>query len=339
MKKKVLFKYIRSLSIFMLIFIITFYVLLRNQNLNDIYHVTLSVDGKYIIAGILSMLMYIIVESINIKCLLKSFGDKITLLKMIKYTFICFFFNGITPAATGGQPMEIYYMKKEKIGVANSTISLLIQICCVLISTISLGIICTIINPSVLKDGLIYLFLLGVSINSLGLLLMLTCIFNEKLAIKIVNIFIKILKGFRVKNFEKKKDKIYETLDNYKESANFIKNHKIEFIKSIIRVYIQILFLYSIPYFVYKSFGFNEYNIFQIISMQAILYCTTSGLPLPGAMGITESVYLKIFMPIFGEGYIHSALLISRGINFYWFIIASAIIVLINSMAMKKHKK
>ena len=284
------------------------------------------------------MLIYFFMESYNIKSILTSLGEKISILKAFKFTLIGFFFSAITPAASGGQPMEIYYMNKEKISAAHATMTLLVQLCGFQISTISFGIICAIINPSTLNGGLLYLFLVGILINGSALTLMLICIFSKKLTRKIVAIFIKILKIFRIKNIDEKEKKLKEGLEKYNESSIYIQTHKIEFISSIGKVFIQIIFYYLVPFCVYKAFGLEEYNIFQLFTMQAVLYTTVSGLPLPGAIGISETVFLNIYGIAFKKHLLNSAMLLNRGISFYFFVIISLIIVIINAIRTKKLK-
>ena len=63
----------------------------------------------------------------GIRISLKALNEKSTFLENLKYALIGFFFSSITPAASGGQPMQIYYMHKEKISVASSTLALLIR--------------------------------------------------------------------------------------------------------------------------------------------------------------------------------------------------------------------
>jgi len=42
------------------------------------------------------------------------------------FSSVGFFFSCITPSASGGQPAQIYYMKKEKIPIPVSTLVLMI---------------------------------------------------------------------------------------------------------------------------------------------------------------------------------------------------------------------
>ena len=164
---------------------------------------------------------------------------------------------------------------------------------------------------------------------------MLICIFSEKLTRGLISIIIKVLKVLRIKNLEIKKAKIEEGLEKYNDSAIFIKSHRKEFIKSIFRVYIQICVYHLVPFCIYKAFGLNSYNIFQLFTMQAVLYTTVSGLPLPGAIGVSESVFLGIFGVAFGNELLSGAMLLNRGVTFYWYVIVSLIVVIFNAIRMK----
>jgi uncharacterized protein (TIRG00374 family) len=146
------------------------------------------------------------------------------------------------------------------------------------------------------------------------------------------------MKLLKIKNIKERQEGIEEGLEKYNESAKFIKQHKIEFVKAVLRVFIQIGLYYSVPFFVYKAFGLSGYNFFQIFVMQAVLYTTVSSLPLPGAIGISETIFLKIFKPAFGKSLISGAMLLSRGITFYIYVIVSLIVVIITATKTKNIK-
>ena len=167
---------------------------------------------------------------------------------------------------------------------------------------------------------------------------MLICIFSKKMASKILNGFIKILTFFRVKNIESKKENLEKGLEKYNNNATYIKEHKDQFIKAILRVFVQISFFYLVPFCIYKSFNLNGYNLFQIFTMQAVLYTTVSSLPLPGAVGISETVFLKIFEKAFGLGLLGGAMILNRGITFYFYVLLSLVVVLVNAIRMRNIK-
>lgn len=327
---------LRNLLLFIGLIILTFGLIFKDQDLNEIYNLIVSADIKFLLLGVCLMMATYLIESYNVRAVLKALGEKnVSLFSALKYTFIGFFFSAITPAATGGQPVEVYYMNKDKISGGNATMALLIQLCGFQISTISIGIICAILNPDLLKDGLLWFFLLGITINGLALSLMLMCVFSRKLTEKLVDKSMKILAFFKVKNIELKRKAIMDGMEKYKEGSIFINAHKGEFIKAILRVFIQILIYYMVPYCVYRAFGLNSYSLFQMLPMQAVLYTIVSGLPLPGAIGVSETAFLKIFGPAFGATLLSGAVLLSRVITFYLFVIVSLSVVIVTAFKKK----
>ena len=64
--------------------------------------------------------------------------------------------------------------------------------------------------------------------------------------------------------------------------------------------------------------------------MQAVLFATVSGIPSPGAVGVSEGAFMEIFRNVYLKSMMSSAVLLNRGINFYLFVIISAIVTLVN---------
>ena len=161
-------------------------------------------------------------------------------------------------------------------------------------------------------------------------------IFCPKLAESIIGLLLRFLRFIKIKNLTEKEKKLSEGLESYKESATYIKANKVLLLKSILTTIVQILFYYSVPYWVYRALGFNDMNLLQIISIQAVLYSTVSGIPLPGSVGVSEASFFGIFKNVFAVSIISSAMLLSRGISFYLPIIVSTIVVLIASIVDDK---
>ena len=331
-KKSKIKKILVNLTIFILLIILTFSLVLKDQDVSQIFSVAAKVKKQYILFAVLAMSIYILGEAVNITRILKELGEKSKLISNIRYTLIGFFFSAITPAASGGQPMEIYYMHKDDISVANSTLALLMQLCSLQIVTITVGTISAVIHFEVLKSGLIYLLILGIILNSSALMLLIIAIFSKKLSEGLIKFAVKLLKFFRIPNVEKK-------LESYQTSAKYIKEHKILMLKTVITTVVQMIAYYSVPYWIYLAFGLTEYNIFEILTLQAVLYATVSGIPSPGAVGVSEGGFLGIFRNAFPETIISSAMLLTRGANFYLFIIISAIIVMISTFREKRIEK
>lgn len=330
---------IRNLIIFIMLIILTFYIILKDQNITEIFSIFQNVKKQYILIAILSMCIYVVCEAINIGRTLKNLNEKSTFWHNIKYALIGFFFSSITPAASGGQPMQIYYMYKDKISVANSTLTLLINLSSMQIVTISIALVSVIFNHQYLNKALIGFFILGILLNASALTLLLIAIFSKKLLNKMINFVIKIMKKFKIKNIEDKQMKLEVELSKYQNSSDYIKNNKMVILKILLTTYIQFIAYYSVSYWVYRSFGLSGHNFIEIITIQSILYATVSGIPSPGAVGVTEGGFIEIYKLIFPNNMISGAMLLNRGISFYLLVVISGIITLINLFKNKKMLK
>ena len=165
-------KYIRNIILFIFLIWLTFHILLKDQNLGDLINILRNVKIPFVFIGFGCMIIYFLCESINLRRTLNALGENVSLLKCYKYTLIGFFYSSITPAASGGQPMQIYYMHREGIKVANSTLSLVINLWSFQIITISMALISLIFFHNYLDTGLIILFIIGIGLNSIALSLL-----------------------------------------------------------------------------------------------------------------------------------------------------------------------
>ncbi len=325
-----------NIILFILLIIITYIIIFKNSNLLNIYNQINKLNIIYILIAILIMFLYFLIESINIKNLLNFLNEKISLKNALKYTFIGYFFSSITPASTGGQPMEIYYMSKDNIKISNATIVILIYLCGHHIASVTIGIISIILNPSILTNSLLIIFIIGNLLNTIPITLTLIGIFKENLVTKLSNIIIKLLKKIKYKNTDNIINKLNDEIKNYKKSANFIKENKRQFLKAIFISFIHVIIYYSVPYFIYRSFNLKKFSILKFIELQSILHSTVCSIPLPGSVGANEAVFLLIYEKIYSKSLLESSMLVNRFISFYLFVIISLIIVIINKIQLKK---
>ena len=331
-------KIIINIALLITLIAVTFLIIFKDYNFVNTINIMLKAKTGYVALAISAMLIVLLLESVNIKLTLSMLGSKVNLFKVLKYTFIEFFFSGITPGGSGGQPVEIYYMKKEGIPATSSTLALLIELCSYHIITIILGLIGLFLNHHLLTNGFAWIFILGLGLKIIVLTIMLIGLFSKSLSRLLVNIIIKVLKTFKYSKVDKVNSNLNEALNTYNTGSKFIKEHKAIFLRSLFIVMLRIIIYFSVTYFIYLSFGLNTYSYLEVISIQALLLVTVSSIPLPGSVGISENVFLNINEKIFTMQYLPSSLLLSRGISFYLFMFISLIVVIINTFYLKNKK-
>ena len=331
-------KIIRNFLLFIVLIFLTLWVILKDQSIMDIISAFDNVKWQYILVGIICMGIYIFLEGYNIRRTLKALNENITIMQAIKYSLIGFFFSSITPAASGGQPMQVYYMHKDKVSVANSTLALLINLTSMQVVTITIALISLLFNYKFMNQVLIILFVIGVALNMSALSILLISIFSRRLSRALIKLAVKIMIFFRVKKIWKKKRRLMEELKSYQVNAKYIRNNKKLILKIVLTTFVQFIVYYSIAYWTYRSLGFSGHNIVEITTMQSILFATVSSIPSPGSVGVSEGAFIEIFRNIYQEHMIKSATLLHRAINFYLFVLISGIVVIVNDIKTKRNE-
>ena len=333
-KKSILF----DLLFFIVLIVLTYYVIFKDYNLNIIVDNLKNLNRLYLLIAFIFMILYFLLEAFNIKMLLNSFKEKISLFKSFVYSLICFFFSAITPASSGGQPMTIYSLSKENIKISHSSLSYLIQLFGYDIAAFTLGIVFAIVRKDLFVNNLLTFFIIGSLFNLIPITITAIGIFSTNLLNKIVKLIIKILKFFKIKKIDSITQKINEELALFNESSEYIKKNKPTFYKSILISFIQVIVYYCVPFFIFKSFNLSGFSIILFIQLQAILHNSIASIPLPGSVGITETIFLLLFSFVYTNTYLESALIVNRIVTFYVFVFISLIVYIINKIILEKKK-
>ena len=115
-------------------------------------------------------------------------------------------------------------------------------------------------------------------------------------------------------------------------------------IKTFLTSTLQLISYHSVCFFVYLALGTPylsnvHINYIQITSLQSFLYLSVSVLPLPGTVGVNETGFSLLYNSIIPKAHVDSAMLLSRGISFYLFVIITGCILLYLSFRKKKTNK
>lgn len=325
-------KAIINVLIFIIIFLATFYILFNNQDLGSIIDTIKESNGLYWLAAVICIIFYICSESVIIYYMMRSYKQKVSLSHCILYSFTGFFFSCITPSATGGQPAQVYLMKKDKIPIPISSLILMIVTITYKMVLVLLGAVVLIFRPAKIisyLEPIIGICYLGLLINVVFVGFMLLLIFYPTLVKKQLTFLTELLKKFRlIRKKERYLSKIESAMEQYKDIASFFKTQKIVIWNVFIITVIQRFLFFYVTYLTYRSFGLSGIGFFTIIILQGMISVAVDMLPLPGGMGISEKLFLSIFTPAFGS-FTMPAMVVSRGLSFYTELLLSALLTIV----------
>ena len=326
----VLKKSLLSSVFFVILVIIVFYFVFKDLAFKDVLILFKNSNKLYLILAIFCMAGFNFLEGLNIKIILKSLGNKVKYLACYKYAIGSFFTASITPSSSGGDPMALFLMTRDKISVSHSAITLLTKLMCYQIVVLILSLISFIssYNQTInLLGNMKFLVFLGLFLNMLVFTLYFLAIFFKQIMIFLVELLGKLLNKLHFKKIKNLEEKIKMQIDEYSRAALALKTNKKIVLKVIFLTLIQMILYYSIPYFVYLALGYHESSILKFITTQAILYVAVSALPFPGAVGISEAVFMKLYKTLFNPLILGSAMFITRFINFYLFVIITGLLL------------
>ena len=316
-----------NVGVFAAIMAFTCWSVFKNQNMAEIADSVRMMSVSSLAAAMILAVFYVAGEGGMICYLLKGIGEKAKLPRCIAYSFIGFFFSGITPSATGGQPMQLYYMKKDGHSVSASSVVLMtvaVVYKFVLVLT-GMGILLFWRGP--LKEYLKQYYLLyfvGLFLNAALVIILLLIMLSPGIIMTAFSGIEKQLIYFGLwKDSEIRQEKVKQFLAGYRETVCFLQKHKKRIGIIVICTFLQRFCVFVLTYAVYCGLGLHGAAMTDVVLLQASVYIAVDMLPIPGAQGITEAMYKTVFENIFPRQYLIASMCISRGISFYFIMAVS----------------
>lgn len=314
-------------------------------SLKDNYKEILSILGTlnkgWLLIGCLLIFAYWFFKAIALKTIVKKFKNNFRFRRAFRLILEINFFNAITPFASGGQPFQIYSLKKDKIKMADCTTIVIQQFVVYQIALVILGIIAILCNhffhifpnSSVIK----HLVTIGFIVNALVTVALFLLAFTKKMNKFIVNKGINLLHKLKVvKNKEKQTIKFNKYINELYDGTKLLLKNKNEFIGMIFINFAGLICLYLVPLAILYSTGdYTSFNGLESIVAAAYVMLIGSFVPIPGGTGGLEYGFIQ-FYGNFIKGSILTAIMITwRFITYYIPMIIGAIVVNIKKETRK----
>lgn len=327
-KKKALF----NVSFLLVVFGLTVYGVFHGEDLGAMAEAIRSAQIKWLIPGVCLVVFFIWGESIIIWYMMRSFGIRLKKRICFLFSSVGFFFSCITPSASGGQPMQIYYMKKEKIPIPVSTVILMVVTITYKLVLVVIGLGILIFGRGFLHrylEGILPVYYLGLTLNVFCVAFMTILVFHPVMAEDMLLKGMDLLERIRLmKKKEARRQKLKDSMEVYRETAAYLKEHKKVLFHVIVLTFLQRIALFSVTWFVYLAFRMHGTSFLNVILLQAVISVAVDMLPLPGGMGISETLFLNIFATVF-PGVLLPAMVLSRGLGYYSQLLISALFTVV----------
>ena len=233
--------------------------------------------------------------------------------------------------------MQAYYMKKKNISIPVSAVILMIITITYKLVLVVVGIGVAVFGRGFLHqylEGILPVFYLGLGLNIFCVTFMTILVFHPLLARSALVWGLSILEKFRIlRHKEGRLKKLENSMDTYRDTAAYLKTHPRVIVNVIAITFVQRMAMFAVTWFVYKAFSLSGTGFWAVLFLQAVISVSVDMLPLPGGMGISETLFLTIFTPVFGA-LLLPGMVLSRGLGYYGELLISALFTIVAQLTI-----
>lgn len=285
---------------------------------------------------------FLLCEAAALWLLLNSFGMGMGEGTCFMTACIGFFFSAITPSSTGGQPMEVYYLRKKGIPVSITSVALLVMAIAYKLVLVLLGLGLMIFGQGFLRTHLgsmTFLFYVGMLLTGGWTVFLLLMVFRPGMARGILIWGMSMLEQLHImKRRAAHQASLEVAMDMYGDAAEHLKNHPRVMAEVLGVMLLRRAALLTVTWFVYRALGLSGASWTSIVLLQATISICADMLPVPGGMGVSEGLFLKVFAASFGALAL-PGMVLSRGIGHYAQLILCALVALLALFLAERRKK
>lgn len=321
-----------KLGILLLIFVTigVLYFALKDD-FYDIVHTIATINIGWLLVALLLIFAYWFMKSLVLYQTARHFKKNYRMTQAFRNILLTQFFNGITPFASGGQPFQVYSLKKEGIKITDGTNIIIQDFIVYQIALVILGVFAITTNfffhfyPEV--GFLKQLVTIGFIINTVVIIVLFIVAFAKKINYFMIEKVIRFLTKIKViKDYEKTKEKWKEYITNFHIGAKILMKDKQHFVKLIFWNFIALVCLYLIPLVI--LYGLGDYTSITgglTIITSAYVMLIGAFVPIPGGTGGLEYSFLAFYGNFIHGSTLKAVMLIWRFITYYFGIIIGAI--------------
>ncbi|MBQ4521663.1 MAG: flippase-like domain-containing protein [Lachnospiraceae bacterium] len=320
---------------------ITISVLIKNDELSNLDDILGNLKLGYLGLAVLAMVVNTLFDSAILKLNSDYLGHKLKFRQACYLTVHGQYYSMVTPLGSGGQPMQIYAMKRRYDIPVSKASAATIHKCFTyqyVIAVMAIGAFFVLF--SFLKQSFpsyFWVIVLAVLINVLATAALVLVVYNGKWVIKITEKICNFLHRFRLtKNVKAKR--VLQIVEEYDMNLKEMKDDKKLFLKSFFLNFCAMTCYFSIAYFVFRAMNVSNLSFVGAFCMQILVYAVTSCIPTPGNAGASESGFYILYAVLVPNKNLGVAMLLWRIIIYYLNLFISAIIVWIDFLIQGKEE-
>lgn len=308
----------------------------------DLWRVIKSSHKGWLVCAFAAMFGFIFFEGMAVIRVASRLGYRRSPARGTVYGAADVYFSAITPSATGGQPVCAWFMIRDGIPAATTTVTLLITLVMYTLSLLLSGIFAMLFFfPVFLAFSTLakVMIILGAFILLFLGLFFLMLLIKPRILSRICNAFLHLLEKIRlVRAAEKLQGKLDTVMEEYELCSKMLLGKGRVLLESFFWNLCQRLSYYLVSFLVFLAVGRGASAGGKASVIQCLACVGSNCIPIPGAMGAADYMLLDGFSQLMSRDAAITMEMLCRGLTFYGSVSTGLIIVIIGYFAGRKRK-
>ncbi|WP_051309968.1 lysylphosphatidylglycerol synthase transmembrane domain-containing protein [Desulfogranum japonicum] len=264
----------------------------------------LQIPSSLLSPGVLSILaiiliLYFLADGLRLYCVIRAMGFRIAFVYIMKLVFINIFISNVTPLATGGGVIQVYFMKQQGIPLGEATAATSIRTILAALILFTLTPLIIWIGPNQFRmffhPSILYA-VTGVSCMYLAFFWIILCRIRILKRWMYRSLYLlNSIKMLSQPRFRKWFLKISLELDLFSNGfKRYFRNSPQWAILSVLFTVLFLLFLFSFSIVLIRALGYQS-SIVTVLGFQVVVTFFMYFAPTPGATGVAEGGYGLLF--------------------------------------------
>lgn len=246
----------------------------------------------------------------------------------ITNAFVGGFMSGITPSSTGGQLAQINTYHKQGLRSSQGVSIVWMDFYLYTITIVVITLLMYIFNIQAFENSSItLLFGLGLVVNSGIIVVLSLMVVNQKFSTGLTRWGLNLITKLSwIKDKEKAREKWSASLHRFHDALNEIKT-KNEMIGILLGLNALRLLLYFMsPFMIGRILGLDIFyrDLPHLLALSAFVMIANTFVPLPGASGVTEGVFVLSYSTVIGKAAAASTMILWRFATFHVVVLVGA---------------
>lgn len=310
-----------------------------NSELTNAWQALGSLHKGYLALCVMCLMGYVAMEGAGLRAFLRARGYQLPLKSTVHLSFQGLYYASVTPGSSGGQPMQVYLMKRRGIPVGIGASALTVRFFFNQLSVVALTLLLWLTNFQFCQrqlSGVSALIVIGWLINFAAVPMILLAVFCRALMDRLARWLIGL--GARLRIIKRPEETLQRTqriLDHFHDSIRGVMHQRGQIAAQLLFSLAEMLCLTGVAVGVYFAFMQSGTTCGEILTIAFMLYVSASYTPLPGASGAQEGGFLLYYRGIYGSGTLSVALLVWRFMTYYLILITGAADALVTGFRRK----